>query len=159
MKKPMLRILAVFILLQLLVPGYMVFRHYDTLITGEAYKFIVEPYDPYDPFRGRYVALSAEQNLYGDGRYAMLAQDAEGYAIISGWSEEKPRDGAYVTDISLDRYYMNEAMAPEAERLQRDLAETDRMYLLVKVKSGNYVIEGLYLNDVPIEQVLMEAMA
>jgi hypothetical protein len=87
-----------------------------------------------------------------------LARDSEGYAVITGWSEEKPDGAAFVKDISLDRYYMNEAMAPEAERLQRDLAETDRMYLQVKVKAGNYVIEGLYLNDMPIEQVLTEAM-
>jgi hypothetical protein len=37
-------------------------------------KFIVEPYGPCDPFRGRYVALSAEQSLYGDGRHVLMEE-------------------------------------------------------------------------------------
>ena len=50
---------------------------------------------------------------------------------------------------------MNEEMAPEAERIQRDLdLEKETMYLLVKVKNGDYVIQGLYINDIPIEQYI-----
>ena len=157
MKKPVLYLLTAYIALQLLIPGYMIFRYYDTLATGEDYKFVVAPYDPYDPFRGRYVALRAEQPMYGPGNYALLNRDEQGYAVVSGWSETRPTGIAYVQNLSLNRYYMNEAMAPEAERIQRNLADTDSLYLLVKVKNGSYVIEGLYLNGIPIEQYIIDS--
>jgi len=150
MKKPLLYLLTGFIALQIFVPGYIVFRHYDTLKTGDAYKFVVRPYDPYDPFRGRYVELRPVEQTYST--YAVLARDRQGYASISDSSDYKPLSGIYVKNLRLNRYYMNENMAPIAERIQRSLSDNDFMYLLVRVKNGHYVIEGLYLNDTPIEQ-------
>lgn len=155
MKKLGFYLLTVYMALQLIVPGCLVFRHYNTLVMGEDYKFIVVPYDPYDPFRGRYVALRVEQFSYSEGTYALLDRDEQGFAVVSGWSAFKPKVGDYAKNLELNRYYMNEAMAPEAERIQRNLTDNDRLYLLVKVKSGSYVIEGLYLNDIPIEQYIV----
>lgn len=156
MKRWLTYLFAIYFVLQLAVPGYLVYRHYNTLSTGESYKFEVAPYDPYDPFRGRYVALGTAVSLYSyDGDYALLGKDADGYAEIVSWQYDKPTEGQYIKSPRLDRYYMNEKMAPEAERLQRELdVDDDMMYLLVKVKNGHYVIEGLYLNDIPIEQYI-----
>ena len=157
MKKARIYLLVTYFILQLSVPGYLLFRHYDTLHTGESYKFEVAPYDPYDPFRGRYVALQTEISLYSfDGPYAILRKDSNGYAIISKWQEQRPESEPYIKDPQLSRYYMNETMAPQAEQLQRTLdPATNTIYLLVKVKNGNYVIQGLYVNDIPIEQYLI----
>ena len=148
MKKTRLMLMAGFIVLQLCVPAYMVFRNYDTLRTGDSYKFIVRPYDPYDPFRGRYVELRPDEQT-GD-TYALLGRDSRGFAVIFPGSGDNrpPSSRAYAKNLKLNRYYMNEKMAPVAERIQRDLREDDIIYLLVKVKGGHYVIEGLYINDV-----------
>ena len=156
MKKYIPHLLIAYFLLMLAVPGYFVFRHYDTLRFGESYKVEVEPYDPYDPFRGRYVALSTRlPNYSGYGKYALLERDSRGYALITDCDERTQKDGQYVKNLRLDRYYMNEKMAPEAERLQRDLdLSSDTMYLLVKVKKGHYVIQGLYIDDIAIEEYL-----
>jgi len=156
MRKFTVYLLFGYFILQLAVPGYFVYRHYNTLYTGESYKFEVAPYDPYDPFRGRYVALRTTLSLYSkDGEYALLEKDAAGYAVISGWQSQKPNDRQYVKNPELSRYYMNEKMAPEAERIQRGLdLDKDIIYLLVKVKNGDYVVQGLYINDVPIEQYI-----
>jgi uncharacterized membrane-anchored protein len=155
MKKIALYLLAAHFLLLLTVPGYLVFSHYRTLKTGEAFDFIVRPFDPYDPFRGRYVALRAEERVTSrDGEYVSLTRNAEGYAAVAGFHKNKPREGAYVRNLDLSRYYMNERMAPEAERLGMSLSERDRMYLRVMVRNGSYVIEGLYLNGIPIEDYL-----
>lgn len=43
--------------IQLAVPGWMVFEQEQTLRLGTEYKFQTAPVDPYDLFRGRYVAL------------------------------------------------------------------------------------------------------
>ncbi len=148
-------LLYAYLLVLIAVPGWLVYSHYDTLTTGEDFWFIVQPYDPYDPFRGRYVALRTEQRLQSsEGEYALLERDASGYAVVSGWSDERPRGVSYAHDLALERYYMNETMAPEAERMQRELAEGDDMALLVKVKNGDYVIAGLYLNGVPVEELI-----
>ena len=66
-------LLTVYFILLLAVPGYFVYRHYDTLYTGESYKFDVVPYDPYDPFRGRYVSLQTTLSLSSTaGEYAVF---------------------------------------------------------------------------------------
>ena len=44
-------------LLQLAVPGWMICQQEQTLRLGKEFKFETEPVDPYDVFRGRYVAL------------------------------------------------------------------------------------------------------
>lgn len=155
MKKLTPYLLIAYFVLQLAVPAYFVFRHYNTLHTGESYKFEVAPYDPYDPFRGRYIALRPTLSLQSSGdEYILLEHDSNGFAVISGRQPQKPTSGQYVKNLQLNRYYMNEIMAPEAERIQRSLTDTDSIYLLVKVKNGDYVIEGLYLNDIPIEQYI-----
>ncbi|MEL7624045.1 MAG: GDYXXLXY domain-containing protein [Clostridiales bacterium] len=156
MKKLTFYLLIGYFVLQLAFPGYFIYRHYNTLYTGESYKFVVAPYDPYDPFRGRYVALRPVLTVSSsDGQYALLDKDAEGYAIITGWQEQKPAQGQFAKELQLDRYYMNEKMAPEAERIQLNPAsDEDRFYLLVKVKNGDYVIQGLYINDIPIEEYI-----
>lgn len=159
MKKKLLYLLWGYFILQLVVPGYFVYRHYDTLQTGESLRFEVVPYDPYDPFRGRYVRLSTAQSLNSwEGEYALLTADENGYARVTGWSDQRPDRGIYAKNLRLDRYYMNEKQAPETERLQRKLDyDVDTMVLTVRVKNGNYVIEGLFLNDIPIEQYLEES--
>ena len=156
MRKFTVYLLAGYFILQLAVPGYFVYRHYNTLYTGESYKFEVAPYDPYDPFRGRYVSLRPTISLYStDGAYGLLEKDSDGYAVISEWQVQKPKTGQYVKNLQLGRYYMNEKMAPEAERIQRNLdLEKETIYLLVRVKNGDYVIEGLYVNDISIEQYI-----
>ena len=150
-KKILTGMLIGLIMLQLLVPGYMIYRNYDTLRTGEAFMFDVRAYDPYDPFRGRYVALRTIERTYDT--YAVLDRNADGFAVISSESgNEKPETGIYAKNLKLDRYYMNENMAPIADRIPGNLNEGDRLYLLVMVKNGHYVIEGLYLNGVAIEE-------
>jgi len=44
-------------LIQLAVPGWMAYEQEQILRHGAEYKFETEPVDPYDLFRGRYVAL------------------------------------------------------------------------------------------------------
>ena len=57
--------------------------------------------------------------------------------------------------FSFDRYYMNDVLAPQAQQRVTDAARgnvENRAWLAVKVKNGAGVIEGLFLDGVPIEQ-------
>jgi uncharacterized membrane-anchored protein len=114
--------------------------------------------------------------------YVRLAADPEGFARPAGIVLEEPRDGdylkiagtsavwtprsddpgksdltAYTLQFSFDRYYMNEAAAPEAERRYAQAAPrraASRAWLAVRVKNGIAVIEGLFIDGVAIEAIV-----
>ena len=83
-------------LVQLAVPASMLVRRELTLQYGRQYRFQTAPVDPYDPFRGRYVALALQANTAptlpgiqltsGQRVYAMLTEDAAGFATIASLS-------------------------------------------------------------------------
>ena len=163
MKKYIFPIFIVILCIQLLVPVYMIGGKYDILRNGEEVKLRVRPIDPYDAFRGRYVALGYAYDLdYTErrGKYGILAVGQDGFAEVVKVSEEKPSKGLYLIskeepyfEIPQDRYYMEEALAPKAERLLGGEAEC---YITVRIKNGKSVISGLYINGEPAERYLSE---
>jgi uncharacterized membrane-anchored protein len=106
----------------------------------------------------------------GERGYVVLATDDEGFArvaqgddlaIASAWpqwtatAQDATRTG-YTINFSFDRYYMNEQAAPEAENQFRAAARRNsasRAWLTVRVRNGAGVIEGLFVDGVPIEQL------
>ena len=161
MKKLLLPALIAVIFIQLSVPVYMIAGKYDTLRTGEEYRFIVYPADPYDAFRGRYVDLGARQDIYGDGKYGVIAVDSDGFAYIEAITDERPRAGAYVKSgsrnwftIPIGRYYMDEKLAPRAETLTRQTDLDKSTYVTVRIKNGNLVVSGLFIDGEAIEDIL-----
>ena len=163
MKKLLMPALIAVIVAQLLAPAYTVINRYDILKTGEEFKFKVRPVDPYDAFRGRYVSLSPEQGQgsYGSGRYGVITVGADGFALISSASDKKPVSGTYVKSsdrssfvLPIDRYYMNEKLAPEAETLVQQVGSDKEAYVTVRVKNGGMVISGLFIDGVAIEEII-----
>ena len=150
---------ALYFALLLAVPAYLVIHHYDVLRSGRFFRIAVEPYDPYDPFRGRYVQIQ-DSGIHweGYGPYALLYENAEGFVQTAICREEPPEDRKlpYVKNLEISRYYLNEKKAPQVERLQRRLPEDQIMYVIVAVKNGSYVIEGMYINEIPIEEYIEE---
>ena len=85
-------------------------------------------------------------------------------------SEKKPLGSDYVKlrdnnfngefDYPVDRYYLNEKLAPEAEKLisSRRPNSVDRnehnIYITAKVKNGTMIITGLFVDNQPIEDYL-----
>lgn len=74
-----------------------------TLRRGAAFRFLAEPVDPYDAFRGRYVAIRLERDYIdvpesadlpaftvGQTAYATLAEGADGYAHFDRLLAEPP---------------------------------------------------------------------
>lgn len=161
MKKYLMPALIIVILIQLLTPVYMIADKYVVLKTGEEFKFKVYPVDPYDAFRGRYVSLNARQETGGPGKYGVISVDADGFAYISSISGDKPASGAYVKSggrswfsLPIDRYYMDEKLAPKAEALTRQRENGEETYVTVRVKNGELIVSGLFINGVAIEKIL-----
>ena len=161
MKKLLMPALIVLIIFQLLMPVIKIIDKYIILKTGIEFKFKVYPVDPYDAFRGRYISLNARQDLSSSGKYGIISVDGNGFANIISITENKPSSGHYVKSVKrewftlpIDRYYMDEKSAPKAERLTQQRESGDEAYVTVRVKNGNLVISGLYIDGIAIEDII-----
>lgn len=164
---------------QIMVPLSMILRRESTLRTGESFRFKTEPVDPYDAFRGRYVALRIKEDSVEDYKgtrltsgqsvYAQIAVDEAGYAKFTAITVDKPRGAAFIQakvryissgivrlGLPFDRYYMEETAAPRAESAYREHTRQAKpdAYVLVRVKDGFAVLEALYLGDRRIEDAV-----
>jgi uncharacterized membrane-anchored protein len=175
-------------LAQLFVPTKMIWQQESILREGEAYKFLTAPIDPYDPFRGRYVALSFQDTefevpaekewTYGQELYLSLTKDNDNYAKVGTISETEPQGSAYVRvkvansysdpnkrfvmiQYPFDRFYMDEFKAYEAELGYREVQRdtTQKAYALVKIKDGQAVLENVFINDIPLAEVARQRLA
>lgn len=170
------------------VPVFLIYRGQTTLQQGVQYRFRTAPVDPADPFRGRYVRLDFEaarivpqgsaRELEADQRaYASLARDAQGDAIVTGLGVTPPDAGDYLhvqvlwnhgeelqMRLPFDRYYLDERLAPEAERRYwagrpgRGDEEDPRRpaYATVRVYKGYAVLEELYIDGRSVHELLRE---
>lgn len=172
------------IILQLAVPIAMIQSHQTTLQQGQQFKFKAAPVDPYDAFMGRYLDINIEEQRipvediqkYPPGRkvYALLENNAQGYAEISGLSLNRPQNKPYfettiayiedfnsqsdkvVLQIPFRRYYMPEAQAMEAEKVlnTRFTGKIDEVYITVRIRDGKAVMERVYVEGKTIEDYL-----
>ena len=139
MKKSL--IIALFLsisIIQVITPLSMILKREYVLKNGEQFKFKTAPVDPYDAFRGRYVALriqgdeiSTQKELKlnnGQAIYAVINTDDQGFAKLVRVSIDRPHGEAYIQakvkyafgdkislDLPIDRYYMDERAAPAAK--------------------------------------------
>lgn len=170
---------------QLAVPCYMIASRETILEYGAPYKFRCGPVDPYDAFRGRYVALSFPnlqiENYKGpyltgsEVVYAMLGVDADGFAKITEVSLTPPASGDFLRvtawgggpsdtllriNLPVDRYYMDEFQAPAAEAAYRQQSRSEEgAHALIRVRDGEGVVEGLFFGDKSVEDYLLEEAA
>jgi len=166
-------------LVQLTVATSQLWRSEWTLHTGKPYKFRTRPVDPYDAFRGRYVALAFEEHeapwegkaraAYRGTAYAVVSEDANGFAKVLRVTSEKPESGDFLRvktgysgtsnrvsySFSFDRFYMEERKAPKAESVYRE--NSRNTYALVRVRDGVGVIEDLFVGDKPIRELAVSA--
>lgn len=180
-------ILAVVLFLVALRPAYM---SELTLRYGDLYKFSMRPVDPSDPFRGRYVTLDFTQStapisqsvdsISSETIYGSVVVDSNGFAVIDTIYESRPRgkvaiklthnsrrqwlfrrDGSTVRfDFPFDKFFMNEKLAPVAERIYRreSRSASEGSYLAVRILNGNAVIEELYMKGIPIAEASRKAL-
>ena len=170
---------------QLAVAGNAIVRSELALRTGELFRFRIYPVDPVDAFRGRYVAIRfavdrapvADDFEVRSSKFVFVPVevDEEGYAVLGQARHEPPADGAYlrlraggvITEedgtktiwiaLPFRRYYMDEDLAPEAERAVWSGRRGQREASVgVRIRLGVGVIDELYIDDLPIHQWLTE---
>ncbi|MCJ7755617.1 MAG: GDYXXLXY domain-containing protein [Thermoanaerobaculales bacterium] len=180
-----LALFVVVALVQLAVAGSAIVKSELALRTGEAFRFRIQPVDPVDAFRGRYVAIrfaverapAADDLEVRSGKHVFvpLEVDADGYAALGRAEVDPPSTGSYLrlragvvspdeegnrwvwVTLPFRRYYMDEERAPAAERAVWGGRRGQReASISVRVRNGVGVIEELYIDDVPIHQWLVE---
>ncbi|MFC1576842.1 GDYXXLXY domain-containing protein [Candidatus Omnitrophota bacterium] len=168
-------------LLQIVTPLSMIAKRESVLKNGEQFKFKTVPVDPFDAFRGRYVALRIEEEKasipegskldHGQTVYALINVDGQGFANLGAVSTGKPRGKPYIQakvkyisggkahlDLLIDRYYMEEGAAPKAEKIYLQHARRSKRnaYIIVRIKDGFAVVESLYVGDQRIEDAVRQ---
>lgn len=175
-------LLSLFILvacIQLTVPLFMAWRWEDVLQTGRRFYWQTAPVDPYDAFKGRYVALQFKENTVagvdidklaaGQLVYASIGENEEGKAYISGISMVRPDSGYYVkarayatgkdvvhVTLPFTRYYLPEEQAVQADAVYRESAGKQTGVAAVRIKDGYGVVEQLYIGDKTLQEVLQQ---
>lgn len=182
MKKTAIIAFVLLCLIQLAIPSKMIFDVEQVTLLGQEYRFRTAPIDPEDPFRGKYVTLEFDAEIYRSAReeedwspgepvYVVLGRDSAGYAIIKTIRKQQPEaaedyilakigyvriDGIWI-EYPFKRFYMEENKAPLAEEKYRELnrrSSGQEVYAVVYVYKG-----GAALKDVMIDGVSLRVLA
>lgn len=139
-----------------------------TVEEGRAWRFRTAPVDPADLFRGRYVQLSFPAQsvpviegevVEGQRAFALLETGDDGFARLSGVTAAPPAETPDYLEVEVvavrrrrasvrlpfDRFYMDEARAPEVER--RMWSPGAEAWAVVRVHAGRGVVVDLQVED------------
>lgn len=168
-------------LAQLFIPAKMIYDQEDILKTGQAYKFMTEPVDPSDPFKGKYMYLNFEARSFPSNDstwvrqeivYVAISKDDSGFVVVEDIARQQPEEVAYVKaevdwydgrqkmlhfSYPFTEFYMNESKAYDAE-VAHNNAQTDSAsnttHALVYIKNGEAVLSNVFINDIPIAEYI-----
>ena len=144
---------------------------------GVEFDFKVEGFDPYDPGRGHFLQLKvypvkADNKITtqysSQNCYATVAKDKDGLATITGFvavpgdvpcfKAERPRyffNGDIPDIYPFRRFYINEEIASDAERMLGDAAgKKQKCVLRVKLfPDGASAVTGLFIDGKDIREL------
>lgn len=184
MKKIILPLFIVMCLVQWYVPAKMIVDQEAVLKEGKVYKFKTAPVDPADPFRGKYIILSFEENRFHVRDYNewlnvhdvyVSLTDSAGFARIHDISLTEPQDADYVKarvnyvtsyepytlfiEYPFERFYLEESKASEAEKIYWESQRNDSTqvtYAEVSVRNGEAALTDVKINDRSIVDIVTE---
>lgn len=163
------------------IPVSAIWSHYQTLEKGEVVKFRLRPVDPYDPFRGRYVALrlqndrvpaadSENQSIEHRGNaYLSFSTDADGFAQPIELHKTRPSgtsflkvhnvrdvgENEYTYQLPFERYYLNEEDAQLAEDIARESLRVQRL-ASESEKLPSYLVLRVLKGNAAIETLMID---
>ena len=159
--------------LQWAIPGKMLLSRQEVLEKGTLFRFETRPFDPVDPFRGKYITLNfAHERVYNKAADSLWKEnprvflrfktDAQGFARIASVSKKRPESVTDYLEAELqstygdsmevsfpfNRFYMEEFKAGPAERTFRELQGKKGIKTWAEVR----IFEGeAVLTDVKIQ--------
>jgi uncharacterized membrane-anchored protein len=183
-KKIILIVFVLVALVQIYVPAKIILDRAIVLSSGKEFKFKTAPIDPSDPFRGKYINLTFNENtveiqnkenwVHGETVFVLLSTDNNGFAKTKSVSKVRPvgdqdflkvkvnyvaYDGSKLfVEYPFDRFYMEESKAYDAElTYNRTLRDTSQVtYALVNIKNGQSVLKDVLINGIPIREIVKQ---
>ncbi len=170
--------------LYLAVPASMIWQQERILRHGAVYRFRLQPVDPADAFRGRYLDLNLSipefpvadpsNYQYGQKAFVSLEKNKAGYAQFLDIHREAPANRDYLAvrvdhvasgsvflslSDEVTRYYLNEKLAPLADKwymelLSRTESEEVPVSIDLRVRKGKALVERVYFEDTPVEEYI-----
>lgn len=178
-------LLIIVFLAQLIFPFKMIFESEQILSSGKEYKFLIEPVDPNDPFRGKYITLRyfadefypEEKNTWEQKSdiYVHLTTDSAGFAKILKITSSRPENNVDYVKAKIDYYYsesnmmvikypfesfyLEETKAKNAENAYRNVTRdrTKNGFGQVFIKNGNAILSDVILDGIPIREYIKSA--
>jgi hypothetical protein len=171
-------IFALTALAQWAAPLSQIWTHEQVLAQGTLIRLKCSAPDPYDPLRGRFLAVRPEQREApvpkdtqlpnGAQVYATLSVGADGLASITSLALTPPTRGDYIrlqTSYSykdkaqliwpFDRFYINEKLAPEADIwFAQNIRTAKGIIAEVRVLQGRAVLADLSFDGKPFREIL-----
>lgn len=180
--RPAVLIFAVAVAAQWFIPLAGVRQHERVIARGVPLRIRCAAPDPYDPFRGRYLAVRPEQTEYAGPEgmpkrgavpvWATLEADADGLSTIRSLSLEpvtgptvvrltarkdvwKPGGEEVRVEWPFDRLYLNERLAPDADRIVAERFRTEQKPVAeLRVLDGRVVLVDLLVDGESIRDVV-----
>lgn len=178
----MLRTLAFALVMALYLwfPWSLIRQQERILEQGELIRLRLQPVDPYDVFRGRYIRLfygaweapAQGQPVLSEPVFVTFRTDSLGFQTPDRVHLEAPADEPYLRTIalyadpslqtvqvdppeSLLYYYLNDEIAPLAERYFQELMATapdqpEQAYAAVRLLDGEARIEQVFMAGKPV---------
>ncbi|MBE2287010.1 MAG: GDYXXLXY domain-containing protein [Prosthecobacter sp.] len=167
-------------LAQWAAPLAQIWTHEQTLAKGTLIRLKCVAPDPYDPLRGRFLAVRPEQDQAdvpagmkverGMHVFATLITRADGLATISQLSLTPPTSGDFIRlktryaydnkatiEWPFERFYINEKLAPEADKwFAENIRTAQGIIAEVRVLNGRAVLADLSLGGKPFREILKE---
>ena len=180
--RPALAVFAVAAVAQWLLPLSGIWQHERVISRGTLLKIECAAPDPYDPLRGRYLAVRPAQSTVAEPAgfpqggglvpvWATLEVGDDGLARIKSLSLE-PVSGPTViplrarkwgtsngTDViwlewPCGRFYLNERLAPEADKLVAERSRDRKTVAEVRLLDGRAVLTDILLDGVSIRELV-----
>mgnify|MGYP000200154761 CR=1 FL=1 len=166
-----------FALLLIGIPIFLMIKSEDVLENGIRHKLRLRAYDPFDPFRGKYLRLNYDNTAScdpgletGDACYITLKKGEDGFSTFEHMHQEKPETedyfesrvlyafdstGTFKLD-NMEKYFINESKAGHAERVVQDFQrkKPDDIYVAIRVMEGEVRLEDVYIQEVPLLEYL-----
>lgn len=147
-------VVAAVALAQLALVGVGVAPQLSARVTGETYRFAVQPVDPVNPFRGAYVDLDYPDLDLPSGSSLDAGEDVhltlterDGLMVSTGWSTRRPTSGPYLTctgrwpvRCGIESWFADQG---EARRLEQELMDGGAIAEVRIDARGNAAIVGL----------------
>ena len=183
MKTASLILFAVTALAQLAVPLWQIRTHEQVLEHGSIVRLKCSAPDPYDPLRGRFLAVRPEETSVqlptieavtpGEPLLITFTTDANGISHVASGVTTPPTNTPYLKvkaiyslmnkcefEWPFDRFYINEELAPEADKwFAETIRKKDGVIAEVRVLGGRAVLSDLTFEGQSFREILKERVS